>query len=129
MRRLMVTTAAGMLASSVLWSAAIAQAPPEVTVTTSRSVAATDPHNLGVPIVKVSLTYNVSTEGLDIASHAGAMQLEKRVSDAATAACKELGKQYPHSTPSDQDCAKAATANAMVKVHELEAAAAKSPGK
>jgi hypothetical protein len=34
-------------------------------------------------------------------------------------------REYPDSTPSDFECAKAATGKAMGKVHALEAAAAK----
>ena len=51
------------------------------------------------------------------------MELEKRVNDAAQTACKELGRQYPIATPSDAECAKTAAEKAMVKVHELVAAA------
>ena len=43
----------------------------------------------------------------------------------AAAACKELGRQYPSSTPEDADCAKKATDKAMVKVNELIAASQK----
>jgi len=78
----------------------------------------------GVPILDVSLSYGVSTAGLDLASHVGALELEKRVHDAAMAACKEIGKQYPNATPSEDACAKAAADKAMVRAHELEAAAA-----
>jgi hypothetical protein len=56
------------------------------------------------------------------------MELQKRVADAARAACKELSRQYPDSTPNDADCEKTATAKAMVHVNEMLAAAAKKPG-
>jgi len=52
------------------------------------------------------------------------LELQKRVTDAALAACKEIGRQYPDSTPSEADCAKAATDKAIAKVNELAAAAA-----
>ena len=71
----------------------------------------------------MSLAYGVSTAGLDLSSKAGALQLEKRVNDAARAACKELGRRYPDATPSDALCAKSASEKAMVRVRELEAAA------
>jgi len=45
------------------------------------------------------------------------------------AACKEISRQYPDSTPSDDICAKAAADKAMVKVHELVAAAGKASAK
>jgi len=66
---------------------------------------------------------------LDLATQAGAAELEKRVHNAATAACEELGRKYSDATPSDAACAKAAADAAMVKVHELEAAAAKKSAK
>jgi len=104
---------------------ASAQPLPEITVTSSRLVEATIDATPGkVPVVRVSLGYTVSTAGLDLSTHAGAQQFERRVSDAAWAACRELGKLYPHSTPDDAQCARAATSDAMVKVRALEAAAA-----
>jgi UrcA family protein len=62
----------------------------------------------GIPIVDVSMSYGVSRGALDIVSHAGVMELQKRVNDAALSACKELGRQYPESTPNDNACVKAA---------------------
>ena len=79
----------------------------------------------GIPIVDLSLSYGVSTAGLDLASHAGAMELEKRVHDAGIAACKEISRQYADAMPNEAECAKAATDKALVRVHELEAAADK----
>ncbi len=83
----------------------------------------------GIPIIEVSLSYGVSVADLDLASHAGATELEQRVNGAAQAACKELGRQYPDSKPKDAECAKAAAAKAMVKVHQLVAAAVKKSAK
>lgn len=124
MKRMLIT--AGVLGALVASGAVFAQAAPEVVVTThkvvEKSVGRT---STGIPIVDVSLSYGVNVADLDPATHRGALDLEKRVSDAAMEACKELGTRYPGATPSDAACAKAATDKAMVKVHELEAAAAK----
>ncbi len=124
MRKLLVATAAGVLATSLI---AVAGAQtPEVTVQASRVIEThVGTTSSGFPILDVSLGYGVSTAGIDLSSHAGALQLEKRVNDAAMAACKELGRRYPGSTPSDKLCAKSASDKAMVRVHELEAAAVK----
>jgi UrcA family protein len=118
------------VASALIGGIAIAQNTEEVTVQGTRAVSAKTVGRTasGVPIVDVSLAYGVSTAGLDLASHVGATELEKRVHDAAMAACKEISKQYPDATPSEADCAKAAADKAMVRVHELEAAAAKKSG-
>lgn len=105
---------------------AVAQTSDEITVQGTRvmSTKSAGRTSTGVPILDVSLSYGVSTAGLDLASHVGALELEKRVHGAAVAACKEIGRKYPNATPSEEDCAKAAADKAMVRVHELEAAAA-----
>jgi UrcA family protein len=77
----------------------------------------------GLPILKVSLSYGVNITDLDLATQDGPMALEKRVKDAAKAACQELGQKYPISTPSDKDCARAAAEKAMVKARDLVAKA------
>jgi UrcA family protein len=79
----------------------------------------------GVPIKNVSLSYGVSTAELDLSTQSGRQELQQRVSNAAKAACKELGRQFPEATPSDLDCVKAATNKAMVQVQQLVAAATK----
>jgi UrcA family protein len=108
-------------------SFALAQNANEVTVQGTRVLNTKNVGRTssGIPIVDVSLSYGVSLAGLDLASHAGATELEKRVHDAAMAACKEIGRQYPDATPSTAECAKVAADKAMVQVHELEAAAGK----
>ena len=120
-RRVLAWSACALLAGP-----AFSQELDEVVVQATRLVATkTVGHTAsGIPIVDVSLSYGVSAADLQLATHAGAMELEKRVTDAALAACKELGRQYPDSVPKDAECAKAASEKAMVKAHELEAAAA-----
>jgi UrcA family protein len=103
-----------------------AQTLEEVTVQGKRVLSTkTVDHNAstGSPIMDVSVSYGVRVADLDLASNYGPMQLEKRVRDAAAAACKEIGRQYPDATPSEQECARAATDKAMVTVHEMVAVA------
>ena len=83
----------------------------------------------GVPIVNVSLSYGVSVADLDLTSSSGAAEVARRVNDAAQAACKEIGRQYPDATPSEAECAKSGVDEAMVKVRELVAAAKKAADK
>ena len=127
MKKILVGAAAGMLASALVGSVAIAQKTDEITVQASRIVTTTVGRAgaTGAPINDITLSYGVSYAGLDLASQAGATELEKRIHDAAEKACKEISRQYPNSTPDDAKCAKAAADEAMVKVHELKAAAAK----
>jgi UrcA family protein len=123
---------AAAVASAVVGSIAVAQnmgEMGEITVQATRSVKTEFRISGGVPIVDVSLSYGVRFADLDIASHAGAIELEKRVQDAAMAACKEIAKQVPDSTPNVAECARNAAGKAMVKVHELEAAATKKSTK
>jgi UrcA family protein len=126
-----ITVAAVASALTLISGIAVAQNLEEVTVQGTRMVNTKTAGRTasGIPIVDVSLSYGVSTAGLDLASYAGAMELEKRVRDAAMAACKEISKQYPDATPSEADCAKAAADKAMVKAHELETTAAKKSAK
>jgi len=68
----------------------------EVTVQATRNVSTklVGSTSSGIPIKEVSLSYGVSTAGLDLATVAGAEELDKRINDAALAACKEVGRQY-----------------------------------
>jgi len=117
--------AIGVLASA-LACAALADTTPEISVQASRVVKkdAGTTYN-GIPLKSISLSYEVSYTGLDLSSVAGAAELERRVNNAADAVCKEVGRQYPDSTPSNEDCAKQSANRAMVKVHQLVSAAAK----
>jgi UrcA family protein len=74
-------------------------------------------------ILKVSLSYGVNITDLDLATQDGPKALDKRVKDAAKAACQELGQKYPILTPSDKACAKAAADKAMFKARDLVAKA------
>lgn len=122
MKRMLI--ASGVL--SIVAGGALAQTTPEVTVTSTRAVEKTVGRTAsGIPIVDVSLSYGVSAKGLDLTSSNGRAEFEKRVSDAAMEACQELGKRYPGSTPTDAQCAKAATDKAMAQVHKVEDAATK----
>jgi len=128
MSKKMFVMAAGAVAAAVMGAGVLAQnvPMPEVTVESHRMVATTIGRtSSGVPIVDVSMGYTVSAQGLDIGTPIGARAFEARVSDAAKAACQEIGKRYPNSTTSDAECARAATDKAMVKVHQLEDAATK----
>jgi UrcA family protein len=127
MGRVVICALSGALAAALIGGAAVAQQAEDVTVQATRipNIKTVGHTMSGIPIKEMSLSYRISTAGLDLASHAGAMGLEKRVQDAAMEVCRELGKKYPDSTPNDADCAKEAADKAMVKVHELEAASAK----
>jgi UrcA family protein len=74
--------------------------------------------SIGAPIEVISLSRPVSYADLDLRRQADAAELEKRISDAAKATCKQLDATYPESSlyqsiPADQDCFKTATSKAM----------------
>jgi UrcA family protein len=125
-----LTVVTGVLASTVVAGSTLAQSTsassPEVTVQATRATRTTIGRtSSGIPIQDVSLSYGVSTEGLDLTSASGRQELERRVSEAAMVACQQLGRQFTLTTPSDSECARAATNRAMAQVQQLEAAASK----
>jgi UrcA family protein len=113
-----VAVIVGMVAAASIGGVAGAQDVQEVTVQGTRIVTTkiVGPSSSAVPVTDISISYGVSTAGLDLKSHAGFMELEKRVKDAAESACKELSTRYPTGTPSETECAKAAVAKTMAKV-------------
>ena len=127
----LVAAAVGVSAAALISSGTVAQTVEEVTVQATRNVSTklVGTTSSGIPIREVSLSYGVSTSGLDLATVAGAEELDKRINDAALAACQEVGRQYPKSTPGDAECAQAAAKKAMVTAHELVHAANKASTK
>ncbi len=119
--------AAATAALALAAGSAVAQSTQEVKVQATRDVHAkvTGHSYTGIPIVDLSLTYGVSLADLDLSTNSGANEAAKRVSDAALAACKEIGRQYRDATPSEAECAKAASDKAMIRVHEMVASAEK----
>lgn len=117
-------------AAVLLIGLAVAQSVPEVQVQATRAMSTKTVNRTasGVPIVDISVSYGVSTKDLDLATNSGAKQLEQRVQEAAAAACKEIGRQYPEATPSEAECTANAAGKAMSQVHALVVAAEKSKG-
>jgi UrcA family protein len=99
---------------------------PEVIVETHRMVSTrVGTASGGIPIKDVSMGFTVTAEGLDISTPVGARAFEARVSQAAMAACQEIGRRFRNARPSDAECARQATDRAMAQVREAEAAAAR----
>lgn len=125
--------AVGAVASGLVGGIAVAQNQnmDEITVQGTRMVTTkvVGKTYSGIPINDISISYGVIIKGLDLASHAGFMEAEKRVKDVAETACKELGRRYPNGSPSEAECAKAATDKAMVVVNGWAALASKASGK
>jgi UrcA family protein len=117
----------GLVAVTSFAAMASAQTMQDVTIRASRNVVskAAIPETGGFRVIDVSTSYGVRTSDLDLVSYAGVKTLEKRVNDAAMAACKDISRQYPNATPSEVECAKTATDKAMVEVQQIVAAAGK----
>ena len=79
----------------------------------------------GIPIQDASMGYTVTAEGFDISTPIGRQAFEARVSQAAMAACQELGRRFHLPSPGNAECARQATEQAMAQVHQVEDAAAK----
>ncbi len=133
MKTLSVRAAVGVVVAGLVGSMALAQTPnmDEITVQGTRLVTtkAAGRSPSGVPIDNVSLSYGVIIAGLDLASHAGYTEAERRVKDVAATACRELAKRYPDGTPSEAECARAAAAKAMVVIDGWAARASKASSK
>ena len=142
MRKIVLTAWAVVLASPFVGGMALAQTPgnagaastslEQITVSASRMNAKPVVSVVGwpkAPVKQITLSYAIGTSQFDLTTTAGEADLEKAVNDAALDVCKEIGRQYPESTPDDAGCAKVAVRKAMVKVHELVAAAAKKGSK
>jgi UrcA family protein len=105
---------------------AVTQESNEVTVEAARTVRQTERTYTGTPVELISLTRRVSYSDLDLTSHAGATELEKRVNDTAKAACKQLDTLYPLTSPGGDPCVKNAVTDAMKQAHAAIDAAEKS---
>jgi UrcA family protein len=133
MNKILMGIGAGLAASISLGSIAATQDLQEIIVVGTRQVTVTPvgKTSSGVPIVNMSISYGVSYKDLDIASAAGAAELEKRVHTMAKEACKGIAAQRPiqEFSTSEEECAKTAADKAMVKAHALIAEAGKKPAK
>jgi UrcA family protein len=122
--RMLFKLAIGAVVATIVGDMAVADDVVGITVETSRQLAITQ----GIDSTKVSLSHPVSAKGLDLTTATGASELEMRVKDAAEAVCKEIGKLYPDSRPTAEECAKNASGKAMHRVHEMVAEAKKKAG-
>ena len=75
-------------------------------------------------VTTVTMSRNVSFEGLDLTSADGQATLESRVKQAAADVCKELDRRYPStvSLTENRNCVKQALDEAMIQVRGVEKA-------
>jgi UrcA family protein len=104
---------------------AAAEPAVEVTVEAARPTTTVERSYTGTPVEMITLTRHVSFADLDLTTHAGAVELEKRVNDSANAACTKLDTLYPLTAKQSPACTKTSTDKAMVQVRAAIAAAEK----
>ncbi len=77
---------------------------------------------------EVSVDYKVKYADLDLSTHSGAVELQKRIKASATEACQQLAVLYPNSTEGvgKESCVESAVSKAMVDANKAIAAAEKS---
>lgn len=73
----------------------------------------------------ISVKFAVSYSDLDLSTHSGATELERRVNAAAKKGCAEIDRLYPLApeASNDRPCVKNAVDNAMVTAREVISAA------
>jgi UrcA family protein len=70
----------------------------------------------------LSIVYRVNYADLNIGTHSGAVELEKRIRDSATKACEQLAKLYAETTEPATGCVQSAVKNAMAANKAVAAA-------
>ncbi|MDE2295062.1 MAG: UrcA family protein [Gammaproteobacteria bacterium] len=115
----------GVLGAGIALAAGVtgAQTLKEISVEAGRATKVVGHTSSGIPIEEVSLTRHVYYGDLDLRTHSGAVELERRVHETAQAACKQLDELYPLTTSESPACAEQAAKGAMEQVHALIAAA------
>ncbi len=107
-----------------LTASAFADELPTITIgagVTTRTVVGRNA--MGTPIEQVTITHRVSYADLDLATRAGAAELERRVKETARTACRQLDDLYPAEMRNARECAKTAIAQASPQVQSAIAAA------
>lgn len=115
--------AAGLVTAS---GTAFAQETPQVTIEAEREAKVVGRSPSGIPIELVTLTRRVNYSDLDLNTHTGAMELQKRIAETAKEACKQLDTLYPMTAADGgPSCVKKATDGAMTQARMAISAAEK----
>jgi UrcA family protein len=104
----------------------LAQQRTEVDVVAPHVEKTTQAGPMGKKLPAMSIEYKVSYADLNLATHSGAVELERRIKDSATKACDQLAKLYPETTEGNPPCVAGAVKQAMVEANRAIAAAEKA---
>jgi len=124
------TTSLALLAAGLLIASAAGAAEPLEVVTVEAAREATvGQTSTGMPIREITIKSKVSYADLDLTSATGALDLEKRIRETATASCKEIKVDYPVAGSTDESCIKNAVDGAMVEARKAIDAKRKAAAK
>ncbi|MDE2052395.1 MAG: UrcA family protein [Gammaproteobacteria bacterium] len=102
---------------------ALADELPTITIGAAVTTKTTIGHSSsGIPMEQVTITHRVSYADLDLATQAGAAELQRRVKETARAACKQLDELYPLEVKNASECTKMSVAQASTQVEKAIAA-------
>ena len=117
-----LTTIAGLALSGV----SVAQQTPEVIVEAPHVEMTTQTGEMGRKMPAMSISYRVSYADLNLATHSGAVELERRIKESATKACEQLRKLYPETTEGNPPCVDGAVKAAMAHANKAIVVAEKT---
>jgi UrcA family protein len=101
----------------------LAQPMPQVIVEVPHIEKSVQTGAVGQRKETLSIVYKVDYSDLNLATHSGATELQKRIKDSATQACQQLAKLYPETTEGDTPCVQGAVKSAMAQANKLIATA------
>ena len=117
--------AVAAIAGLALSGVSVAQQLPEVIVEAPHVEKTTQTGPMGRKIPAMSISYRVNYADLNLATHSGAVELEKRIKESATKACDQLRKLYPETIEGNPPCVDGAVKAAMAQASKAIAAAEK----
>ena len=107
----------------------MADQPAEIMVEAPHVEKSTQAGTMGQRTQALSIVYKVDYSDLNIGTHSGAVELEKRIKDSATKACGQLAKLYPETSEGNPPCVQGAMRIAMAQADKAIAAAEKAEKK
>jgi UrcA family protein len=126
-----INAALWLLASSVACTAIAADQIAELTVEGSRMTQEVvgRSSSTGAPIEEVTLRRHVPYADLDLSTHSGVTELQKRIDATAQETCRELDKMFPLSQNNDstRSCVSKAVKSARPQAQEAIDSAEKAP--
>ena len=116
----------GFLSASGL---CLAEQTSEIMVEAPHVEKTKQPGEMGQQLTAISIVNRVSFADLNLGTHSGAVELQKRIKESATKICAQLVKLYPESSEGGTPCVQGAIKSAMAQADKAIAAAEKAAKK